>query len=195
MATHSSTWAWKIPWTEDPGGLPSMGSHRVGHDWSDLAAAAAAWFNSHQNQSFWVAFTHSLKTNFSYEKEKKRNPIPIVSSENCRYWDSVHYCSASGGTRENAWPSSASFCSTLFLAHKSSRALRLCSDFGAFCTWIWSSRWTASFSQFDFQLLRWAAWDHPIFLKVLTGLGITGHRAWPGGSAEAAQLYRGSEGF
>ena len=40
MAAHSSTLAWKIPWTEKPGGLPSMGSHRVGHDWSDLAAAA-----------------------------------------------------------------------------------------------------------------------------------------------------------
>jgi len=34
MATHSSTLAWKIPWTEEPGGLPSMGSHRVGHDWA-----------------------------------------------------------------------------------------------------------------------------------------------------------------
>ena len=32
MATHSSVLAWKIPWTEGPGGLPSMGSHRVGHD-------------------------------------------------------------------------------------------------------------------------------------------------------------------
>ena len=37
MAPHSSTLAWKIPWTEEPGGLPSIGSHRVGHDWSDLA--------------------------------------------------------------------------------------------------------------------------------------------------------------
>ena len=42
MASHSSTLAWKIPWTEEPGGLPSMGSHRVRHDRSDLAAAAAA---------------------------------------------------------------------------------------------------------------------------------------------------------
>ena len=42
MATHSSVLAWKIPWTEEPGGLQSMGSHRVGHDWSNLAAAAAA---------------------------------------------------------------------------------------------------------------------------------------------------------
>ena len=40
MATHSSVLAWRIPWREEPGGLPSMGSHRVGHDWSDLAAAA-----------------------------------------------------------------------------------------------------------------------------------------------------------
>ena len=41
MATHSSVLAWRIPGTEKPGGLLSMGSHRVGHDWSDLAAAAA----------------------------------------------------------------------------------------------------------------------------------------------------------
>ena len=32
MATHSSILAWRIPWTEEPGGLPSMGSHRVGQD-------------------------------------------------------------------------------------------------------------------------------------------------------------------
>ena len=40
MATHSSVLAWRIPGMGEPGGLPSMGSHRVGHDWSDLAAAA-----------------------------------------------------------------------------------------------------------------------------------------------------------
>ena len=42
MAPHSSTLAWRIPGTGEPGGLPSVGSHRVGHDWSDLAVAAAA---------------------------------------------------------------------------------------------------------------------------------------------------------
>ena len=42
MATHSSALAWRVPGTGEPGGLPSLGSHRVGHDWSDLAAAAAA---------------------------------------------------------------------------------------------------------------------------------------------------------
>ena len=40
MATHSSILAWKILWTEEPGGLASMGLQRVGHDRSDLAAAA-----------------------------------------------------------------------------------------------------------------------------------------------------------
>ena len=39
MATHSSVLAWRIPGMGEPGGLPSMGSHRVGCDWSDLAAA------------------------------------------------------------------------------------------------------------------------------------------------------------
>ena len=41
MATHSTVLAWRIPGMGEPGGLLSMGSHRVGHDWSDLAAAAA----------------------------------------------------------------------------------------------------------------------------------------------------------
>ena len=42
MATHSGVLAWRIPGTGKPGGLPSMGSHRVRHDLSDFAAAAAA---------------------------------------------------------------------------------------------------------------------------------------------------------
>ena len=41
MATHSSVLAWRIPGMGEPGGLPSMGLHRVGHDWSNLASAAA----------------------------------------------------------------------------------------------------------------------------------------------------------
>ena len=43
MATHSNTLAWRIPGTGKPGWLPSIGLYRVGHDWSDLAAAAAAY--------------------------------------------------------------------------------------------------------------------------------------------------------
>ena len=51
MATHSSVLAWRIPGMGEPGGLPSMGSHRVRHDWSDLAAAAAASMAREAGQS------------------------------------------------------------------------------------------------------------------------------------------------
>ena len=50
MATHSRVLAWRIPGTGEPDGLPSMGSHRVRHDWSDLAAAAAAAADLSHNQ-------------------------------------------------------------------------------------------------------------------------------------------------
>ena len=53
MATHSRVLAWRIPGTAEPGGLPSMGSHRVGHDLSDLAAAAA-YFNEKKMTVFEV---------------------------------------------------------------------------------------------------------------------------------------------
>ena len=48
MATHSSVLVRGNPGTTEPGGLPSMGSHRVRHDWSDLAAAAAAEVRSEE---------------------------------------------------------------------------------------------------------------------------------------------------
>ena len=61
MATHSSVLAWRIPGTGEPGGLPSMGSHRVRHDCSDLAAAAeaaaACFKNELQNVIFRATFT------------------------------------------------------------------------------------------------------------------------------------------
>ena len=50
---------WKIPWTEEPGRLQSMGSHRVGHDWSDLAAAAAA-----AGRVRWSGFEHPTCVNW-----------------------------------------------------------------------------------------------------------------------------------
>ena len=52
MATHSSVLAWRIPGTGEPDGLLSMGSHRVGHDWHDLAAAAAAAYPSKHNRIY-----------------------------------------------------------------------------------------------------------------------------------------------
>ena len=58
MATHSSVLAWRIPGTMEPDGLPSMGLHRVGHDWSDLAAAACMHVESLQRR--WEAVTWGI---------------------------------------------------------------------------------------------------------------------------------------
>ena len=49
MKTHSSILAWEIPWTEEPGGLQSMGSQRIEHDWSDLEGTHAGNFFVHQS--------------------------------------------------------------------------------------------------------------------------------------------------
>ena len=57
MATHSSILAWRIPGMGEPGELPSMRSHRVGHDWIDLAAAAAG-----NNLDSMISFINSLFT-------------------------------------------------------------------------------------------------------------------------------------
>ena len=74
MATHSSVLAWRIPGTGELGGLLSLGSHRAGHDLSDLAAAAAAaaaaaelsmgcTLGCHSNLSTHYNFTH-----FAFDK-------------------------------------------------------------------------------------------------------------------------------
>ena len=69
MATHSSVLAWRIPGTEVPSGLPSMGSHRVRHDWSDLAAAAAA--EGYGNQD-WPIHSSILAWRFPLTKKPGR---------------------------------------------------------------------------------------------------------------------------
>ena len=61
MATHSSVLTWRIPGTGKPGGLPSMGSHRVGHDWSDLAVAAAAAVLNTSVAPMLNPFTYTLR--------------------------------------------------------------------------------------------------------------------------------------
>ena len=60
MATHSSVIAWRIPGMGEPGGLPSMGSHRVGHDWSDLAAVAAAYRYIDSSHIKWPSYQWNL---------------------------------------------------------------------------------------------------------------------------------------
>ena len=89
MATHSSVLAWRVLWTEEPGGLLSMGSHRVGHNWSDLAAAAAVskiykiiCFNRMRNnskhrQDIWIGL---LPTNiYEWLINMKRCSISLIN--------------------------------------------------------------------------------------------------------------------
>ena len=65
MATHSSVLAWRIPGTGEPGGLPSMGSLRVGHDWGDSAAAAALILSYTNHQLLLLLSMSSLKSHWS----------------------------------------------------------------------------------------------------------------------------------
>ena len=74
MATHSSVLAWRIPGTGEPGGLPSLGSHRVGHDWSDLAAAAAVYVCQ------------------CYSPNLSHSPLPCLQTQFLKviYWGGIH---------------------------------------------------------------------------------------------------------
>ena len=91
MATHSSILAWRIPGTEEPGGLPSMGSHRVG---CDLAAAAASdvhrgWtvrqrFPAHLTSLCCIVFfMHTLENDVSADAshQPKGDGIPVMPRE------------------------------------------------------------------------------------------------------------------
>ena len=75
MATHSSVLAWRIPGTGEPGWLPSMGSHRVGHDWSDLAAAAAVFHIASllNDLNLWELFKCSKYFSFPTQLRIKRD--------------------------------------------------------------------------------------------------------------------------
>ena len=75
MATHSSVLAWRIPGTREPDGLPSVGSHRVGHDWSDLAAAAAA--------ALYMGFPGgSAVKNLPAMQERQETQVQFLGQEN-----------------------------------------------------------------------------------------------------------------
>ena len=67
MAAYSSVLAWRIPGTGEPGVLPSVGSHRVGHDWSNLAAAAAAASSATKSMITWTAKIPLVWDDFSIE--------------------------------------------------------------------------------------------------------------------------------
>ena len=79
MATHSSVLAWRIPGTEEPSGLLSMGLHRVGHNWGDLAAAAAAYSPwGHKDSDTTKRLSLSM---LNYWKNKKRKKITILDQK------------------------------------------------------------------------------------------------------------------
>ena len=69
MATHSSVLAWRIPGTGEPGGLPSLGSHRVRHDWSDLAAIFHCVYIPHLSYPFICWWTSRLLPCPGYYKQ------------------------------------------------------------------------------------------------------------------------------
>ena len=85
MATHSSVLAWRIPGTGEPGGLPSMGSHRVGHDWSDLAAAAAALEVQDSSEFTYV----SSFINKEIDSEPRPVQLEINLSGICDRWKKI----------------------------------------------------------------------------------------------------------
>ena len=67
MATHSSILSWRLPWTEEPGGLQSVGWHRAGHDWSDLAGTHTNGLLRYQ------CFVAAIVTVLVYEKHLNGN--------------------------------------------------------------------------------------------------------------------------
>ena len=97
MATHSSVLAWRIPGTGEPGGLLSMGSLRVGHNWSDLAAAAESLKGSllrgfHCGLTWSISIIRSL-WEMQALKRHPRHPEPAFSQLTCmhiRVWEAQH---------------------------------------------------------------------------------------------------------
>ena len=78
-ATHSSTPAWKIPWTEEPGGLQSMGSQRVGHDW----ATSLSQLNSSTSEIAWIQQDELRESRFRNQSSVIRLPS---NSNSATYW-------------------------------------------------------------------------------------------------------------
>ena len=99
MAPHSSTFAWKIPWTEEPGRLQSMGSQRVGHDWATKLSLSFLLYTtthttikinlkSERNQPYKLMY-YKITSIWNFRKGKTTVPWadPLMNAEGrCRYW-------------------------------------------------------------------------------------------------------------
>ena len=99
MAPHSSTLAWKIPWTEEPGGLQSMGSLRVGHDWAtslSLLCIGEGNGNSLQCSCLenprggraWWAAVHGVAQSWTRLKQLSSSSSSMVSHQLLRWLSS-----------------------------------------------------------------------------------------------------------
>ena len=81
MATHSIVLAWRIPGMGEPGGLPSMESHRVGHDWSNLTAAAKSELlreKTQLNRVFLKSLSLCLSPLLQKRRQKRKLPFSFV---------------------------------------------------------------------------------------------------------------------
>ena len=115
MATSSSILAWRIPGTGEPSGLPSMGLHRVGHDCSDLAAAAAAAYYEGMVTAFIVS---QFQRSYQYSESESRSAVSISLLPHRLYspWNSLG---------QNTGVGSLSLCQGIFLTQGSKHVSRI----------------------------------------------------------------------
>ena len=142
MAAHSSILAWRIPGTGEPSGLPSMGSHRVGHDWSNLPAAAAGYspwcrkeLDMTERLHFHFQFSHSVVS------DSLRPYEPQASLSNTNSQSSPKPMSI-----ESVMPSNhLLLCHPLLLLPSIFPSIRVFSNESAFHI-RWPKYWSCSFS-------------------------------------------------
>ena len=124
MAPHSSTLAWKIPWMEEPGGLWSMGSLRVGHDW---------------------ATSLSLFTFMHWRR--KWQPTPVFLPRESQGWESLVGCHLWGRTESDTTEATYSSSSSSNLTPK-------LNTFTLDITKVWSLANTSCYQSSEFLLIR-----------------------------------------
>ena len=106
MATHSSTLAWKIPWTEEPGRSQSMGSQRVGHDWATLLLTSiedGTWRKKRlPTPVFWPGEFHGLYSSWGCKELDSTQRLSLHLTSH-REWERTQAQSSQHGTLKNKW--------------------------------------------------------------------------------------------
>ena len=114
MATRSSVLAWRIPGTGEAGGLPSMGSHRVGHDWSDLAAALSSTKSNQRNgclqgkgrkSTRWVWYLLSQKLGKCFKNYRNMSKMYRKQVLKAFHWPNLgHFEHEKNDNSHSLWP-------------------------------------------------------------------------------------------